>query len=502
MMEDKIPKVYDIREEEQYLHRYAQHNEDCEKIWGLTDRTEERGEFQRDRERIVNAKSFRRMVDKAQIFTSSKGDHYRTRMTHTMEVAQIARSIANSLQLNIDLTEAIALGHDLGHTPFGHQGERTLQDILTGKIDVGLPKVEGNNVYGGFKHNFQSVRMLNVLEEKYILHEGLDVSYQVLEGVLKHTGFKRKDCNNCRKRTGNEKCFEKKCCDLKVFLGTGDESNLYIEYPFSTTLEGQVVAIADEIAQRSHDVDDAMTAGYLEYVELSDFLQKNGLEAIGKVINSSYSKIMKRGRDYVSERQIICARVISDIVNYLVNDVVKQSRKNICAFQEDELYLKKHRFSACLICFSKEGERTCKLLESMVSRKVLNNPEVAKFDYNASRVIKRLFEIYYHNPRLLHINTLQKLSIEIKKKTGKSIDFVDEDTQKIEKEFKRLTEDAVWSLESNRRENWEEHRILVRVIVDYIAGMTDSYARNEYKSFAEMEFTELSGTHGVSGRML
>ena len=487
MTEDSKSKAYAIREEEQYFHEYAQHNEDCEKIWGLTSHTKERGEFQRDRERIVNAKSFRRMVDKAQIFTSSKGDHYRTRMTHTMEVAQIARSIANSLQLNIDLTEAIALGHDLGHTPFGHQGERTLQDILTGRLDVGLPKAEGNNVYGGFKHNFQGVRMLNVLEEKYILHEGLDVSYQVLEGVLKHTGFKRKECNNCGNKTGSERCFEKKCCDVGAFLGTGDESNLYMEYPFSTTLEGQVVAIADEIAQRSHDVDDAMSAGILRYDELSDFLRKNKMEALCKVITSSYAKIREQSRDYISEQQIICARVISDIVNYLVNDVVEQSRKNINSFHEDELYLKKRRFSSCLICFSKEGERTCKLLEGMVSRKVLNNPEVAKFDYNASRVIKALFEIYYHNPRLLHKNTLRKLSIEIKKKLGKKVDFVDRDTQEIGGEFKRITDDVLWNLQSDAQEDWEKHRMLVRVIVDYIAGMTDSYARNEYKSFMGIE---------------
>lgn len=185
-------QTYGKRAEEECLHKYAQHNEQCRKVWGLTAGVAERGEFQRDRERIVNSRAFRRMVDKAQIFTSSQGDHYRTRMTHTMEVAQIARSIANSLALNIDLTEAIALGHDLGHTPFGHQGERTLQDILNGRVEIGLPRSGEKNIYGGFKHNFQSVRMLNCLEEKYVEYEGLDVSYQVLEGVLKHTAFRQK----------------------------------------------------------------------------------------------------------------------------------------------------------------------------------------------------------------------------------------------------------------------------------------------------------------------
>ena len=154
---------------------------------------EYRTEFQRDRERVVNCKALRRLVDKAQIFSSSKGDYYRTRMTHTLEVNQIAKAIAFALDLNLDLTEAIALGHDLGHTPFGHQGERTLDDILCGKIDVGIgtESMLHDRPYGGFKHNYQSARILAHLEEKYIQHSGLNVSIQVIDGVLKHTKLKK-----------------------------------------------------------------------------------------------------------------------------------------------------------------------------------------------------------------------------------------------------------------------------------------------------------------------
>lgn len=478
-----MKKGYEQRREEEYLHKYAQHNEHCEKVWGLSDVTPERGEFQRDRERIVNSKAFRRMVDKAQIFTSSKGDHYRTRMTHTMEVAQIARSISNSLGLNIDLTEAIALGHDLGHTPFGHQGERTLYDILAGHITVGLPVMNGKNVYGGFKHNAQSVRMINCLEEKYPEHEGLDVSYQVLEGVLKHTGFRQKQCAGCKA----EKC-DMGCCDLQVFLGKGDIGCLFIEYSHATTLEGQVVAVADEIAQRSHDVDDAMSAGLLSFSELQNFLMNHRMTPLWDRMEKSFQRMKESSRIYTSESQMICARVISDIINYLVNDVLKEAKGRMSKFQEDELYRNRHRFSERLVSFSEEGNKICNLLETMVSTKVINSSEVSRFDYNAARVVKSLFEIYYGQPKLLHENTLRKAYIDMLAQTGDVINFVEDEPQKVKRELDAITKCVECSGYSegteNQRKIWVKHRILVRTIVDYIAGMTDSYAMNEYRMLA------------------
>lgn len=464
------------RKEENYLHVFAQHNENCEKIWGQTNISDERGEFQRDRERIVNSKAFRRMVDKAQIFTSSKGDHYRTRMTHTMEVAQIARSIANSLRLNIDLTEAIALGHDVGHTPFGHQGERTLQDILNHKIEVGLPQVEEKNIYGGFKHNFQSVRVLNCLEEKYVAYEGLDISYQVLEGVLKHTGYHQKECGKC----GMDKC-PRKCCDLKAFLGKGEMDRLFTKIEFPTTLEGQVVSIADEIAQRSHDVDDAMSAGLLDYEGLRSFLEREKMEPLLTIINKSYDEIKASKREYSSIKQMVCARVISDIINYLINDAIQESKKRIEKFEENDFYKKEHRFSEVLVDFSETGKEICGLLEGMVKRIVINNPEIVKFDYNANIIVKKLFETYYHNPKLLHKGTLKKLEIEIHDELGERIDFAEGDIEEVQKQLSAISSNLDGT--NLNSPEWKKHIILVRTIVDYIAGMTDSYARNEHASF-------------------
>lgn len=221
------------------LHTLAQKNEYCRRQYNLRVPQENRGEFQRDYERIVHSKAFRRMVDKAQVFSASKGDYYRTRMTHSQAVAQIARGIATELNLNLCLTEAIALGHDLGHTPFGHQGERTLNDILCDKIHIIKNADLFEDNFGGFKHNYQSIRVASTLEEEYFEIEGMDLSYQTLEGILKHTKLKRNDYN-----------LE------EYILGDDAQIELSFDNDYCSTLEGQVVAIADEIAQRGHDLED------------------------------------------------------------------------------------------------------------------------------------------------------------------------------------------------------------------------------------------------------
>ncbi len=187
--------------------------------------------FQRDRDRIIHSKAFRRLKHKTQVFISPEGDHYRTRLTHTLEVAQIARTIARALRLNEDLTEAIALGHDLGHTPFGHAGERALNKIFP----------------GGFRHNEQSLRVVEALEEG----RGLNLTWEVREGILKHTGFEE-----------------------------------------LSTLEGQIVRIADRIAYINHDIDDAMRAGVLVEKDLPQ-------EAIKALGYSSSPRIDKMVRDLI-----------------------------------------------------------------------------------------------------------------------------------------------------------------------------------------------------------
>ena len=479
-----LPKdrKFEKREEESYLSEYAQRNEHCQRAWNIRGEECERSEFQRDRERIVNSKAFRRMVDKAQIFTSSKGDHYRTRMTHTLEVAQIARSIANSLKLNIDLTEAIALGHDLGHTPFGHQGERTLNNIINGRTEV-LPKLqfEKENPYGGFKHNFQSLKVLSKLEEKYTEYPGLDVSYQVLEGVLKHTSHMGKDCYKCP-----EHVCSNKCCDYAEFVDKETMEQLYTEYEFATTLEGQAVALADEIAQRGHDIDDAFSSGLLTFDEFQDYMKLGKLKPLAQIVEETYQKVTEEdSRILVDDREMLTARIISDIIGFLVNDVVDYSKEKLKSFCGNQFYTEKHRFNEKLVDFSEEGEAVCRLLEKLISKRAVNCLEVTRFDRNAAQIIKYLFKAYYDNPKLIHDGTLRRMYIDMLQITDNVIDFIKGDPVLVKEEFHKITfyeypmEIENWSDEDH--EYYQKRRILIRNIVDFIAGMTDSYAMGEYR---------------------
>lgn len=292
-------------EAEEKLSEFAQRNEYCLRFFNIFPSSETRSEYQRDYDRLVHSKAFRRMVDKAQIFTSSKGDHYRTRMTHTLCVAQIARSIASRLHMNVPLTEAIALGHDLGHTPFGHQGERTLDKMARDCANI------------GFKHNFQSLNVASVLEEEYIECSGLDLSVQVLEGMWKHTKIRKSP-------------HDALICDLEGFLpyGISEEArnHLHPENSFCSTVEGQIVFIADEIAQRSHDLDDALSARLLtmdNVIEALSLKKLHTLKAQIEELKSSIYSAQKGQRMFVSERELLVSRVASQVINYFIDDVVK-----------------------------------------------------------------------------------------------------------------------------------------------------------------------------------
>lgn len=389
----------------------------------LLNEDERRSEFQRDRERIVNCKAFRRLVDKAQIFSAEKGDHYRTRMTHTLEVNQIAKAIASALKLNLDLTEAIALAHDLGHTPFGHQGERTLHNILIGK-ELGnifnMPeKLISNEGLGGFKHNFQSVRVLTKLEEKYVEYKGLDISFQVLEGILKHTEIK------------NAKIEE--LVDIEII------NELNVKQDYSSTLEGQVVAVADEIAQRGLDVDDAFSSGLINLDELIDYLSNNKFQELKHLLKREREKIDENFRIYVDEN----------------------------------------------------GKNTCEFLEKVINKKVISDTEVARFDYNGNVIIRKLFLSYYKNPKLIHKGTLRKIYIDILQHSNQSvassaIEFNDGNIDIIQSEIddfniNEIKFDIDGKLDEENYIRYEKRKIFIRNIVDFIAGMTDSYALAEYK---------------------
>lgn len=429
----------------------------------------DRNPFQRDRERIVNSRAFRRLVDKAQIFSANKGDHYRTRMTHTLEVNQIAKAIALALGLNLDLTEAIALGHDIGHTPFGHQGERTLKEILCKEVEKfhifeDLGKDESSTLLGGFKHNIQGVRVLAQLEEKYVDYMGLNISVEALEGILKHTKFDAKDVRHLF----DAKLVEKLCVDV----------------PYSTTLEGQTVAIADEIAQRGHDIDDAISSGLMSSREMMDLLEAKKYERLYNILKNEMEQIEERKRICVNAKKLLANRFVSGIIHFFITDVIAETRKIL---EDGANSIEQPQR---IISFSKEGGDACRYLERIVRRKVINDAEVSGFDYHGDAIVRKLFYSYYQNPRLLHSGTLRRYYYTVLQHPQRAvadvaIDLSDANLDVLKHEIYCLTQMEIRCedipYDSEKACYLEKRKVLIRCIADYIAGMTDSYAKKEYE---------------------
>lgn len=472
--QDREELQYEELEEEKMLSPLAQKNQYCNRRYNLRS-PQQRGEFQRDHDRIVYSKAFRRMVDKAQIFSSIKGDHYRTRMTHTLIVCQIAKSISNQLKLNGSLAEAIAVGHDLGHTPFGHQGERTLHAILTGKegfevdhLSLKSDGYTGNDLnmfpYGGFKHNYQSVRVASCLESQYPQIDGLDLSEQTLNGMWMHT--KKKEDLNIQDFSDG------------FLTDSGD---------VAVTLEGQVVAVADEIAQRSHDIDDAFASHLITPTELSQYLSLNKSSVLREQIDEEIDEINKlesQNRLFSDKNELIYTRISSIIVHYFIQDVCAATKQRMDNYDVVRFNADNHRINQKMVWFSDAGEDLCKYLENIISKKVINSHEVTMFDQNGSNIVLALFRAYYKNPMLLHKGTLQRIWNEYRAQGFKVISFKEGKPQLIKDEWMKITTEPIPADEARRTSEQErilkKRIILVRGICDFISGMTDSYAINEF----------------------
>lgn len=478
-------QIYKEIGSERSLHELSQKNEYCRRYIGKRssewNSEDERGEFQRDRERITHAKASRRLVDKAQIFTSSRGDHFRTRMTHTLEVSQIARGISNSLSLNSELVEAIALAHDIGHTPFGHQGERTLDAILKNKIEI-IKQCDLLKM-GGFKHTFQGVRVLSYLEEKYLEFDGLDMSYQVLEGVLKHTNVKVGKCEECNTCTTN------KCYNIDEFLVNGDKKYLFLEREFPTTLEGQIVNIADEIAQRGHDLDDALASNNITINELIKICSIKKMEEIKKMlekIENTEQELKAKNREFVDENDIKRSRIVSNIITFFIKDVIENSKIKMedYAVEKIDEFKKTKRVYKEIIDFSSDGKFILEYLERLINKKVINSFDVSRFDGKSAKIIENLFRAYYDNIMILPNSTLKKIYIDIHKECENVIDFRYGDTDLVREEIEKI---CAGELEESDKEYITKRKIVVRNITDHIAGMTDNYAMKEYKKIFNVE---------------
>ncbi len=306
-----------------------------------------RTEFQRDRDRIIHSTAFRRLEYKTQVFVNHEGDLFRTRLTHSIEVAQIARSIARNLRLNEDLVEAISLAHDLGHTPFGHAGQEALNDCMKD--------------FGGFEHNLQSLRVVDELEEHYGAFDGLNLMFETREGVLKHCSL-----SNAQK------------------LGAIGERFIMKKQP---TLEAQLANLADEIAYNNHDIDDGLRSGLLTTAQLNevDFYARHRQE-----VERAYPGI--GGRRAIHE-------TIRRMINALIVDLIDASRARIteASLQSvDDV-----RNAPQLITFSEKMSSEAVVLKRFLRTNLYHHYRVNRMTSKARRIIRELFEAFMQEPRLL-----------------------------------------------------------------------------------------------------
>jgi dGTPase len=306
-----------------------------------------RSDFQRDRDRIVHSTAFRRLEYKTQVFVNHEGDHFRTRLTHSLEVAQIARSIARTLRLNEDLTEAVALAHDLGHTPFGHAGQDALNACM--------------REHGGFEHNLQSLRVVDVLEQRYAAFDGLNLCFETREGILKH-------------------------CSIRNAAQLGDVGERFLRR-LSPSLEAQVANLADEIAYNNHDIDDGLRSGLLRLEQLET------LPIVERHLNALRGQFPG-----LAERRLI-HETVRRMVNTLVGDLVAASQASI----EREAPSSVDDVRACrpLIEFSAQCRPEQQALKDFLLANLYRHFRVNRMASKARRVIRELFQAFTEEPRLL-----------------------------------------------------------------------------------------------------
>ena len=309
-----------------------------------------RTEFQRDRDRIVHSSAFRRLEYKTQVFVNHEGDLFRTRLTHSLEVAQIARAIARNLRLNEDLVEAVALAHDLGHTPFGHAGQDALAECM--------------REHGGFEHNLQSLRVVDELEERYAAFNGLNLTFEAREGILKHCS-----AENARK------------------LGELGERFLLKRQP---SLEAQIANLADEIAYNNHDIDDGLRSGLLEISQL-----------VTVPLFERHVALVRQQYPAIAERRMI-NETVRRMINTLIVDLTDESRRRIEAAAPRSIA--EVRQSPPLIAFSQSVRAEADALKSFLHDNLYRHYRVMRMTAKARKIVRELFDAFIAEPRLLPVD--------------------------------------------------------------------------------------------------
>ena len=326
-----------------------------------------RTHYQRDRDRIIHSTAFRRLKHKTQVFVNTSSDHFRTRITHSMEVSQIARTLGKIFKLNEDLCETLSLAHDLGHPPFGHAGEKALDTCMKN--------------FGGFDHNIQTLRIVTILEKKFYKFNGLNLTLETLDGLIKHNGpILNKD-------------------KYENILGKNIFKNK-INYIKSPSLEAQLSSISDDIAYNSHDLEDGLNAGFFSLNELKN------IPLISDIVKTHLRKLKKNNKD------LIYRQVTRDLINKLVSDVIRTTRLNIK--RENIKSIKNvYKTKIKLVTFSNEMRLFDKEIKFFLNKKMYNNPVVLNKTKQGSIIISSLFKKIREKPsKFIKINELKMFTIE------------------------------------------------------------------------------------------
>ena len=313
-----------------------------------------RTEYQRDRDRIVHSTAFRRLVYKTQVFLNHEGDLFRTRLTHSLEVAQLGRSIARSLRLNEDLVEAICLAHDLGHTPFGHAGQDALNDCMTG--------------FGGFEHNLQSLRVVDALEDRYPAYDGINLTFETREGILKHCSRRNAELIDARESGGVGRRF---------LLGQ------------QPSLEAQLCNLADEIAYNAHDIDDGVRSGLITLEQLREVPLFEHYRA------QAQAQYPQLGR--ATGRRRLLSEAIRRMLSDQVYDVIAATRAALAEHAPSDVDAV--RGLPALVGFSAGMRAQSRQLKSFLFRELYRHPQVVQTTDGARQVVRELFALYQADPR-------------------------------------------------------------------------------------------------------
>jgi len=376
-----------------------------------------RTEYQRDRDRIVHSSAFRRLVYKTQVFLNHEGDLFRTRLTHSLEVAQLGRSIARSLGFNEDLVEAVALAHDLGHTPFGHAGQDALNDCML--------------TFGGFEHNLQSLRVVDHLEERYPDYDGLNLSFETREGILKH-------------------CSAHNARQLELIEPDGVARRFLVRT--QPSLEAQLCNLADEIAYNAHDIDDGVRSGLITLMQLQDVALFDDFRR-QTLTDHPHLQSPSQGRRllYESIRRMLSSQVYDVIV-------ATQAALDVARPIDVDAV----RQLPPLVQFGESMRGQSRDLKAFLMQQLYRHPQVLQTNGQARQVVRDLFNVYVQAP------------------------------SEMPDSYRRRV-DAVLASPVAGDSSSDAHTVLARVVADYIAGMTDRFAAREHQRLTGLQLLSSGG---------